>query len=35
MADLKILPFSVIRFLTLEGVPPLQILNSLQEVYHE
>jgi hypothetical protein len=32
MADPKILPFSVIRFLILEGVPP-QILNRLQEVY--
>jgi hypothetical protein len=34
MIDLKILPFSVIIFLTLEGVPPVQILNRLLEVYH-
>ena len=34
MDELKIQQRSVIRFLTLEGVPPLQILQRLQEVYH-
>ena len=34
MDEMKIQQRSVIRFLTLEGVPPFQILQRLQEVYH-
>ena len=34
MDELKIQQRSVIRFLTLGGVPPLKILQRLQEVYH-
>ena len=34
MDELKIQQRSVIRFLTLEGVPPLQTLQRLQDIYH-
>lgn len=34
MSEFQIQQRAVIRFLTLEGVPPLQILNRLQGVYH-
>ena len=34
MSDLKLQQRAVVRFLSLEGVPPHQILDRLQEVYH-
>ena len=35
MNELNFQQRAVIRFLTLEGVSQLQILNRLQEIYHE